>query len=191
MQRAESSPGSRRSVDFADDLLERLNQALEGANAAEQSDHSLSESCATPPSLSNPPSLSTTPFVRPTGASAGGPGNKMSRLESKLTKERVARGSHRNLETLKERSYDRYGEDSERNRELRRSMRSARDEVRRRERRRDELGLCEAVTLLPETKLDRSRASAVVFQAKMHDNALQKRRKIMKQGIFTRKKGTN
>ena len=130
-------------------------------------------------------------LVAGTGASAGGPGNKMSRLESKLTKERVARGSHRNLETLKERSYDRYGEDSERNRELRRSMRSARDEVRRRERRRDELGLCEAVTLLPETKLDRSRASAVVFQAKMHDNALQKRRKIMKQGIFTRKKGTN
>lgn len=111
-------------------------------------------------------------------------GNKMSRLESKLTKERVARGSHRNLETLKERSYDRYGEDSERNRELRRSMRSVRHEVRNRERRRDELGLCDAITLLPESVVDRSRASAVVFRGKMGDNAMQKRRKIMKQGIF-------
>ncbi len=131
------------------------------------------------------------------GGGRGGPGgragrsatagSKMSKLESKLTKERVARGSHRNLETLKERSYDRYGEDSERNRELRRSMRSVRNEVRERERRRDELGLCDAVTLLPETRLDRSRASAVVFHGKTRENTLLKRRKIMKQGIFTRK----
>ena len=121
-------------------------------------------------------------------AGVAGSGSKMSRLESKLEKERVARGSHRNLETLKERSYDRYGEDSERNRELRRSMRSVRDEVRKRERRRDELGLCDAVTLLPETRLDRSRASAVVFQGKTRENTLLKRRKIMKRGIFTQKK---
>jgi hypothetical protein len=98
MQRAESSPGSRRSVDFADDLLERLNQALEGANAAEQSDHSLSESCATPPSLSNPPSLSTTPFVRPTGAGAGGAGEAAAEAdESERTDTQAsgARGSQR------------------------------------------------------------------------------------------------
>ena len=115
------------------------------------------------------------------------PKNKMSRLERKLTNERVARGSHRNLELLKERSYDRYGDDAERNRELRRSMRLERNEVRQRERRRDELGLCSSVTLLPETKLDRVRASAVVFHGNTLENTMQKRKKILKQGIFSRK----
>ena len=75
-----TSQGSRAaSVDLADDLLSRLNQALAGAGA-DESDVSLSlsytentnrSSIASPPSLSNPPSLSTTPFVRPATAAPG------------------------------------------------------------------------------------------------------------------------
>ena len=113
--------------------------------------------------------------------------SKMSKLEKKMTNEKMARANNRNLESIKERSYDRYGEDVERNRELRRSMRSARDDVRKREKRRDELGLSKEITLLPETRLDRARASAVVFRGKTHENTVRKRQKIMKQGIFGKK----
>lgn len=110
--------------------------------------------------------------------------SKMSRLEKRLTNERQARVDNRNLESIKELSYDRYGDDAARNRELRRSMRSVRDDVRKRERRRDELGLSREIDLLPETRMDRARASAVVFQGKTREHTLQKRKKIMKQGIF-------
>ena len=38
-----------------------------------------------------------------------------------------------------------------------------------------------------ETKLDRVRASAVVFHGNTLENTMQKRKKILKQGIFSRK----
>ena len=58
------------SVDLADDLLKRLDQALAGADESD-SDVSFSEntnasqSMASPPSLSYPPSRANTPFARP------------------------------------------------------------------------------------------------------------------------------
>jgi coiled-coil domain-containing protein 130 len=110
--------------------------------------------------------------------------NTLSRLEKRVSNEKAARVHRQTLEELKERSYDRYGDDVDRNRELRRSMRSARNDVRKRERRRDELGLSKEVILLPETRLDRARAAAVVFDGRTRENTLQKRKKIMRGSIF-------
>ena len=97
MQCAGSSSG-RQSVDCADDLLERLNQALECANVAEQSDHSLSESFA---SLSNPPSFSTfsTAQLVPAGARDADTDADADDSELTVTQASDARGSQHSRPT--------------------------------------------------------------------------------------------
>lgn len=86
---------------------------------------------------------------------------------------------------LKEQSYDRYKNDVDRNRDLRRAMRIARREEHGRRARRDALGLSKDITLQPETRLDVIRASAVDFgRGKARDTWKTKRKKILSQDIF-------
>jgi coiled-coil domain-containing protein 130 len=124
------------------------------------------------------------------GDMGGKRGSGIAKLERSMMKERAIFEQRQDLERLKEISYDRYGEDVEKNRELRRSMRNARNEMRKRERRRDELGLSKEVALLPETALDRLRASAVVFQSRSRASTAKRRRDIMSTSIFGGEKRT-
>lgn len=67
-------------------------------------------------------------------------------------------------------------------------MREARREEQQRTARRDALGLSKRIQLLPETKMDRLRASAVEFGGGVKSNWRKKRKSIKAEGIFG---GTN
>ena len=92
-----SSALGTESVDLANDLLKRLDQALAGADESD-SDVSFSEntdasqSMASPPSLSYPPSRANTPFARP----ATGPfADARSLLPSAAAEEKAGRQDSR------------------------------------------------------------------------------------------------
>lgn len=113
------------------------------------------------------------------------PRNAMGRLEISEHDKKVAVERFDEIVELKEQSFDRYKNDVDRNRELRRAMRTARREEQGRRARRDSLGLSKEITLQPETRMDAMRASAVDFgRGKAQSTWRTQRRKILSQDIF-------
>ena len=88
---------------------------------------------------------------------------------------------------LEEQSHQRYKDDADQNRVLRRAMRQARREEHGRRTRRQELGLAPCIELQPETYMDRARAAAVDFGGGRIDATWkQRRRRIIQQSIFSK-----
>lgn len=111
------------------------------------------------------------------------PKDAIGRLEVAEIDKRAAEDGLTQIMDLKEQSYHRYKDDVDRNRSLRRTMRQARREEQQRTARRDALGLSKSIQLLPETKMDRLRASAVEFGS-VKSNWRKKRKSIKAEGIF-------
>ena len=118
----------------------------------------------------------------------GRPTDPISLLESAEDDKNRALEDRSTIVTLQEESSWRFRSDADNNRDLRKAMRSARGEEAARERRREQLGLPEHVTLAPETRVDRLRAAAVDFGAGgyKHKQAWkQDRKRIASSSIFS------
>ena len=113
------------------------------------------------------------------------PRHAMGRLEVSEQDKKRAVERYDEIVELKEQSFDRYKNDVDRNRDLRRAMRTARREEQSRRARRDALGLSKEIILQPETRMDAIRASAVDFGGgKAQSTWKKQRRKIQSQGVF-------
>ena len=120
------------------------------------------------------------------------PSDAMGKLEMAETDKRRVTDRYAEITELREQSYDRYKNDADRNGDLRRAMRAARKEEQKRAARRDELGLPKHVTLLPETRMDQLRSSAVDFgSGRASLSHRQKRKSIRNSGIFDTPQSNN
>lgn len=120
------------------------------------------------------------------------PRDAMGKLEMEEIDKRRAVDRYAEITELREQSFDRYKNDADRNGDLRRAMRAARKEEQKRAARRDELGLAKHVTLLPETRMDRLRSSAVDFgSGRASLSQRQKRKSIRNSSIFDTPRGNN